>query len=79
MVTHEPLYSPNVGLAGFVCRITERDKYAEPCKKVTRTERGMLMHLARVHGVRLQAELFDKDTEVKHDEEHRSAQIERGR
>lgn len=49
---YKPLYPPEGGpLRGFVCMECPQEKAA-----VTRTKRGMLIHLAVVHGVRIQAE-----------------------
>lgn len=47
---YEPLYSPNLGLCGFRCG---------RCPRVVRTERGINMHLLRVHGIKKQTEMFD--------------------
>jgi len=52
-VIYEALYSPNLGLVGFRCR------HSVQCKKLTRTERGMWMHLLRVHKIKRQGGLFD--------------------
>src|SRR5271157_4459347 len=51
---YDALYSQNIGLCGFRCRI-------EDCVKVTRTLRGMRTHALRVHGVKEQRELFDEE------------------
>lgn len=49
---YRPLYPPEGGpLMGFVCMECPTEKRA-----VTRTKRGMVIHLAVCHGVRLQAE-----------------------
>lgn len=56
-MTYEALYSPNLGLVGFRCR------HSAQCKKLTRTERGMWMHLQRVHRVERQGRLFDEAKE----------------
>lgn len=44
-----PLYNENIGLGGFKCK---------ECGRVTRTERGIKSHLWRVHGQKIQLELF---------------------
>lgn len=47
---YSPLYPPEGGpLRGFVCN-------EKGCKAVTRTERGIRMHLTVVHGIRMQGE-----------------------
>jgi hypothetical protein len=56
MAIWEPLYSPNLGLCGFRCRVGE-------CARVVRTRLGIRMHVERVHGVQEQAELFEGDNE----------------
>jgi len=49
---YKPLYPPEGGpLAGFQCCECPREK-----RMVTRTRRGMLIHLAVCHGVTLQKE-----------------------
>ena len=44
-----PLYSENYGLGGFKCK---------DCGKVTRTRRGIVQHIWRVHAKKAQIELF---------------------
>ena len=49
----EPLYSPTQGGPfGFRCKL---------CSRVVRTYRGVMMHAFRVHGLKPQMELFDKE------------------
>jgi hypothetical protein len=49
---YKPLYPPEGGpLGGFLCC---------QCNGVTRTKKGMLIHLATVHGIRMQLDIeFD--------------------
>jgi hypothetical protein len=44
---YDPIYSQNIGLCGFRCRVGA-------CTKVVRTYRGINMHCLRVHGLRAQ-------------------------
>ncbi len=56
---YKPLY-PSEGSAdgakGFQCTAAP-----ESCKAVTRTEKGMRVHVAVCHGVRFQKELFNNE------------------
>ena len=54
---YDPIYSQNIGLCGFRCRVVTADGRA--CTKVVRTYRGITMHCLRVHGLRAQMKLFD--------------------
>lgn len=57
---YKPLYPPEGGpLAGFQCLECPQDKRA-----VTRTKRGMVVHLAVCHGIRLQAKFEFKGKEI---------------
>ncbi len=56
MALYKPLYPKEGGpLGGFQCN------YESSCHAVTRTEKGIRMHLAVCHGVRFQSELFNSD------------------
>lgn len=46
----EPLYSPDLGLAGFRCR-------CGACTRVVRTQRGAEMHCWRKHKIKAQMEM----------------------
>lgn len=46
---YDPIYSQNIGLCGFRCRVGA-------CTKVVRTYRGIMMHCLRVHKMRAQME-----------------------
>lgn len=54
---YKPLYPAEGGpLGGFLCC---------QCNAVTRTKKGMLIHLAAVHGIRMQHELdFENQTQA---------------
>jgi hypothetical protein len=54
---YDPIYSTNIGLCGFRCRVVRAD--GKPCTKVVRSYRGIVMHCFRVHGLRAQMKLFD--------------------
>jgi len=57
---YKPLYPPEGGpLRGFVCMECPAEKAA-----VTRTKRGMVIHLAVCHGVRLQAKFSFEGKDV---------------
>ena len=70
MITNDyiSLHGEDGGAAqGFRCKVVvhwvdTKNGQAEPhfaqCSKVTRTERGMLTHLWRVHKIKRQGELF---------------------
>jgi len=49
---YDPIYSQNIGLCGFRCRVVEKD--GKSCTRVVRTYRGIIMHCLRVHGLRPQ-------------------------
>jgi hypothetical protein len=52
---YKPLYPPDgAPVAGFQC-------CHEGCKAVTRTEKGIRMHLIVCHGIRFQGTLFNDD------------------
>lgn len=51
---YDAVYSQNIGLCGFRCRVGA-------CTRVVRTQRGILMHCRRVHGMVAQRELFEGD------------------
>lgn len=61
----KPLYPPDgAPCLGFACgclvdvQVEVPNVKANLCGKVTKTERGMKMHLLRVHGIKMQSELF---------------------
>jgi hypothetical protein len=47
---YDPIYSQNIGLCGFRCRVGS-------CTKVVRSYRGIVMHCKRVHGLKAQTVL----------------------
>ena len=49
-----PIYSQNIGLCGFRCRVGA-------CTKVVRSYRGIVMHVKRVHGLGAQMEYGGRD------------------
>ena len=52
---YQPLYPPEgAPVSGFKCGVGV-------CKAVTRTEKGIRMHLAVCHAIRFQAELFNDE------------------
>ena len=57
------LYPEHGGSAkGFRCelrRVPKGKLLSEPCEMVTKTERGMRLHLLRVHGIKQQGVLFE--------------------
>ncbi len=56
---YKPLYPPEGsadGAKGFQCNFAP-----VACRAVTRTERGIRMHLWTCHGVRFQKELFNDE------------------
>ena len=59
-MTYRPLYPPEgAPCLGFAC---------SECGRVTKTERGMRMHLVRVHDIKPQGELFDVHVENGYDQ-----------
>lgn len=55
---YDPIYSQNIGLCGFRCRVV--DSAGRACTKVVRTYRGIVMHCKRVHRLVAQMEMnFD--------------------
>ena len=46
---YDALYHPNVGLCGFRCRA---------CGALAKSEAGMRKHLWRIHGEKIQEDLF---------------------
>ena len=70
---YAPLFPEYGGPAqGFRCNATALGETVMACGKVTRTERGMLMHLSRVHGIEQQAAFFPSDRS-RDDETRRTA------
>ena len=58
MAVFEALYSKDGGLPlGYICKA---DPYK--CKRVVRTRKGIVLHLWRVHKVRLQLVIDLRDT-----------------
>lgn len=53
---YDPIYSQNIGLCGFRCRVV--DSAGKSCTKVVRTYRGIVMHCKRKHGLVAQMQLF---------------------
>jgi hypothetical protein len=56
---YKPLYpAEGAPVSGYQCN-------AKPdCRRVTRTLRGMVLHLILGHGIRIQAELFPAEREA---------------
>lgn len=67
---YDPIYSQNIGLCGFRCRVV--DSAGKACTKVVRTYRGITMHCKRVHGLVAQMKLFDEVKDGKETEASRS-------
>lgn len=58
---YDPIYSQNIGLCGFRCRVVNKD--GTSCTRVVRSYKGIVMHCLRVHGLRAQMELpYGKET-----------------
>lgn len=54
---YDPIYSQNIGLCGFRCRVVNKD--GTSCTRVVRSYKGIVMHCKRKHGLVAQMKLFE--------------------
>lgn len=62
---YEPVYGDGTGLKGFVCLVPTGLKQMPTCGKLCHNQVGMLLHLERKHGVKLQQCLFEEASDEK--------------
>lgn len=66
---YDPIYSQNIGLVGYRCRVGD-------CKRVVPTYRGITMHCLRVHGIVAQMEIANFK-EKENEDENRAHNLSR--
>ena len=60
MPLYVPTYPPDGGPAiQFVCLLPAKEGEPKACRKGTKTEAGMKVHLFRCHGIKLQLNMFE--------------------